>query len=78
MKKTVTKNKKSIKFNNIKYIYYTYSSTEYDRNSIEIDMDDIVEFNDNFDNLNENNILNNKMNDLEYATELLVNLKNSI
>ena len=29
--------KKSIKFNKIKNIYYTYSSIEYDRTSIEVD-----------------------------------------
>ena len=32
--------KKSIKFNKMKNIYYTYSSIEYDRTSIEVDDDD--------------------------------------
>ena len=73
IEKTVIKNKKSIKFNNIKYIYYTYASTEYDRTSIEVG-DDLNDYlNNNFDNID---ILKDIC-DLKYEIDLLTYFKNN-
>lgn len=77
IEKTVIKNKKSIKFNNIKYIYYTYASTEYDRTSIKIgdDFNDNIDgiVNDTFDNID---ILKN-ISDIKYEIDLLTYFKNN-
>jgi hypothetical protein len=77
IEKTVTKNKKSIKFNNIKYIYYTYASTEYDRTSIEVGdnfNDDLNDYlNNNFDNID---ILKDIC-DIKYEIDLLTYFKNN-
>ena len=72
IEKTVTKNKKSIKFNNIKYIYNTYSSSEYDRTSIEVG--DYL--NNNFDNINNIDILKDIC-DIKYEIDLLTYFKNN-
>lgn len=73
IEKTITKNKKSIKFNNIKYIYNTYSSGEYDRTSIEID-----DFNDNIDDIDNNDFDSSKnIYDLQYAIDLLTYFKDN-
>lgn len=73
--------KKSIKFNdkNIKNIYYTYSSNEYDRTYSEInnfnyknDLDDYFYNNFFFDDIN----LIKKIYEIDYAVHLLINLKN--
>lgn len=46
--------KKSVKFNDIEYIYDTYHKTEYDRTSIRIDNNS----NDNVDNIGNNDFIN--------------------
>lgn len=72
IEKTIVKNKKSIKFNNIKYIYNTYSSNEYDRTSIKIgdDFNYKDDLNNNFD------ILKNIC-DIKYEIDLLTYFKNN-
>ena len=68
--------KKSIKFNdkNIKNIYYTYSSSEYDRTSIEIG-DDV---NNTFNNdLNNNIDILKDICDIKYEIDLLTYFKNN-
>ena len=87
----INKIKKSIKFNdnNIKDIYYTYSSSEYDRSSIEIgdDVNDNLKYKVN-DTLNNdlNDYLNNNIDnidilkdicDLKYEIDLLTYFKNN-
>ncbi len=79
--KKVNKIKKSIKFNdkNIKEVYYTYSSNEYNRTYSEInnfnyknDLDDYFYNNFFFDDIN----LIKKIYEIDYAVHLLINLKN--
>jgi len=74
--KKFNKIKKSIKFNdsNIKDIYYTYSSSEYDRTSIEIG-DDV---NNTFNNdLNNNIDILKDICDIKYEIDLLTYFKNN-
>ena len=74
--KKINKTKKSIKFNdnNIKDIYYTYSSSEYDRTSIEIG-DDV---NNTFNNdLNNNIDILKDICDIKYEIDLLTYFKNN-
>jgi hypothetical protein len=85
--KKFNKIKKSIKFNdnNIKDIYYTYSSSEYDRTSIEIGDDFNYKANNTFNN-DLNDYLNNNFDnidilkdicDLKYEIDLLTYFKNN-
>lgn len=92
--KKFNKIKKSIKFNdnNIKDIYYTYSSSEYDRTSIEVGddfnnnlkykvndtlNDDLNDYlNNNFDNINNIDILKDIC-DIKYEIDLLTYFKNN-
>ena len=60
IEKKIVKNKKSIKFNNIKYIYNTYSSNEYDRSSIKVGDD--FNYDVNIINYKDNNTFNNDFN----------------
>ena len=66
IEKTNVKNKKYIKFNNIKYIYNTYSSSEYDRTSIEVG-----------DYLNNNIDILKDICDIKYEIDLLTYFKNN-
>lgn len=59
--------KKSIKFNKIENIYYTYSSIEYDRTSIEVDDNSDDDDDDFFENIYY----------LQYAIDLLIYIKNN-
>ncbi len=74
--------KKSIKFNdkNIKNIYYTYSSSEYDRTSIEIEDNVNNTFNNylnnNFNSIDNIDILKNIC-DIKYEIDLLTYIKNN-
>jgi len=80
IEKTIVKNKKSIKFNNIKYIYNTYSSNEYDRTSIKIGDDFNYNYkddlNNNFDNFDNIDILKDIC-DIKYEIDLLTYFKNN-
>jgi len=60
--------KKSIKFNKIENIYYTYSSIEYDRTSIEVDDDDENDENDDFFKF---------IYELQHTIDLLTYIKNN-
>jgi len=74
--KKFNKIKQSIKFNdnNIKDIYYTYSSSEYDRTSIEV-RDDV---NNTFNNdLNNNIDILKDICDIKYEIDLLTYFKNN-
>ena len=60
--------KKSIKFNKIENIYYTYSSIEYDRTSIEVD--------DNSDDDDDDDFFK-FIYELQYTIDLLMYIKNN-
>ena len=74
IEKTIIKKNKSIKFNNVKYIYNTYSSSEYDRTSIEVGDTLNNDFNDY---LNNNIDILKDICDIKYEIDLLTYFKNN-
>ena len=82
IEKTIVKNKKSIKFNNIKYIYNTYSSNEYDRTSIKIGDNfnydlNIINYKDDLNNNFDNIDILKDICDIKYEIDLLTYFKNN-